>query len=161
MSEKNTFKSIKEIVNGYERCQENLIPILTEIQSISLNNYISEDDISIVAKELNIHESIVFEVATFYSMLSTKTRGKFIIELCKSAPCHVSKSEEIAGIFKELLGISIGETTLDGRITLQYTSCVGACDIGPVAKIGEKVYGNLTRDKIVDIINTCRRDENV
>jgi NADH-quinone oxidoreductase subunit E len=89
-------------------------------------------------------------------MLSETPRGKYIIEICKSTPCHVLKGLNIVNIFEQELNIKIGETTPDNLFTLQYTSCVGACDIGPVAKIGDEVYGNLTKDKIVDIIKSYR-----
>jgi NADH-quinone oxidoreductase subunit E len=59
-------------------------------------------------------------------------------------------------MFTEELGIEMGETTLDNLFTLQYTSCVGACDLAPVAKIGEKVYGHLTREKVAQIIKSYR-----
>ena len=85
-----------------------------------------------------------------------KKQGKHIIEVCTSGPCYVSKSKVIVDYLKEKLGIDVGETTPDKKFTLKSSSCIGACDISPVIKIGEKVYGNLTKDKVDEIIEELR-----
>jgi NADH-quinone oxidoreductase subunit E len=149
-------EQVESIINRYNRSKEQLLSILLDIQEASGHNYVSEEWTKLVAKELDVPLTKVHDVLTFYAMFSTIPRGKHVIEICKSSPCHVSKSEAIVKMFEELLGIKIGETTPDQCFTLLYTACVGACDIGPVAKIGEQVYGNLTREKIADIVNSCQ-----
>ena len=150
---------IQMIVRSYEGKVENILKILLTVQAESGANYVSEEAAAIVAEELGISKVKVYEVITFYSMLSAKPRGKYIIELCKSTPCHVNHAQEISKTFESLLGIKMGETTSDGLFTLEATSCFGACDVSPAAKIGEKVYGNLDTDKINDIICTYRGDQ--
>lgn len=144
-------------VNGNSR--EHLLSILLEIQKASGNNYIDEAWAQIVAKEVELPLTKVYNVLTFYAMFSTKHRGKYVIEVCKSAPCHVTKSDEIVRMFEKELGIKLSETTSDDLFTLMHTACVGACDIGPVAKIGEQVYGNLTREKIANLVTFYREEE--
>lgn len=143
---------ILAIIEENGRSKEHLLSILLAIQNASGKNYVQEEWAKIVATELNLSLSMVYDVLTFYSMFSTKPRGKNVIEICKSTPCYISKSEMITKIFEQHLGIKVGETTQDQQFTLLYTACVGACDIGPVAKIGEEVYGDLTEDKIHSII---------
>jgi NADH-quinone oxidoreductase subunit E len=143
---------ILAIVEEKGRSKEHLLSILLAIQNASGKNYVQEEWAKIVATELNLSLSMVYDVLTFYSMFSTKPRGKYVIEICKSTPCYISKSDKIAKSFEKHLGIKVGETTQDQQFTLLYTACVGACNIGPVAKIGEEIYGDLTEDKINSII---------
>ena len=147
---------ILAIVEEKGKSKEQLLAILLTIQKESGENYVHEKWVQIVANELDLSLGTVYDVLTFYSMFSTVPRGKYLIEVCKSTPCYVSKSDVIAKIFENELGIKIGETTKDNLFTLLYTSCVGACDIGPVAKIGEDVYGDLDQQKIIEIIRTYR-----
>lgn len=156
MGKQLTKKQIREIIDSHKGAPEELLSILLEIQDASGQNYVAEEWARIVAEELGIPLTKVFDVITFYSMISDKPRGKYVIEICKSTPCKVVKAAEIVRIFEEELKIKMGETTPDNLFTLQHTSCVGACDIGPVAKIGDEVYGNLTRNKIVELINSYR-----
>lgn len=151
-----TKEDVQAIVERNGKNQKSLIAILLEIQEASGKNYVNEECADIVAKELNISISVVYDVLTFYAMFSTKPRGKYVIELCKSATCHVNNSKQVVKLFEEALGIKMGETTEDGLFTLQYTSCIGACDISPAMKIGEKVYGHLDEDRIKDILDSYR-----
>lgn len=144
------------IIEAHGKTKEGLLSILLEIQNSSGENYVHEQWAKLVAEQLGLPYSKVYDVLTFYAMFSTKPRGKYVIEVCKSTPCHVSKAYNIVKILENELGINIGNTTEDKLFTLQYTSCVGACDIGPIMKIGEDVYGNLTADKITELINTYR-----
>jgi len=147
---------IMAIIEAHGKTTEGLLSMLLDIQTASGENYVHEQWAKLVAEQLGLPYSKVYDVLTFYSMFSTQPRGKYVIEVCKSTPCHVSKSDLIIKIIEKELGINIGNTTEDKLFTLLYTSCVGACDIGPVMKIGEDVYGNLTADKITDLIHAYR-----
>jgi NADH-quinone oxidoreductase subunit E len=149
-------EQVLNIIKEKGAVKENLLAILLAIQEASGRNYVHREWAKWVADELGLPLSKVYDVLTFYAMFSTKPRGKFVLEICHSAPCHVAKSAEVVQMFTEELGIKMGETTADNLFTLQYTSCVGACDIGPVVKIGEEVYGKLTRAKVTQIIQTYR-----
>lgn len=151
-----TKEDVETIIERNGKSQKSLIAILLEIQEASGKNYVSQEWADIVAKELNLSISTVYDVLTFYAMFSIKPRGKYVIELCKSAACHVNNSKHVVELFEKALGIKIGETTEDGLFTLQYTSCIGACNVSPSMKIGEKVYGNLDENKIVDILDSYR-----
>lgn len=151
-------EQIQKIIEKYSSSKEKLISILLDVQAASIGNYISENAAKTVAEGLGISISKVFDVITFYSMLNLRPRGKYIIEICKSAPCHINKSEKIAAIFENILNIKVGETTPDNIFTLQYTSCIGSCDIGPAVKIDQIVYGNLTEEKIHEIISLYKEE---
>ena len=81
-------------------------------------------------------------------MLKTEPKARFVLKVCNSTPCHFSRSEEIAGILEEELGVRPGESTEDGMFAYHYIPCVGCCDIGPVIKVKDTVYGNLDRETI-------------
>ena len=147
---------VNDIIKKYNQSPKELIAILLEVQEASGKNYVSEECADIIAKELNIPVSVVFDDLTFYAMFSTKPRGKYVIELCKSAACYVNDSKKVVKLFEEALEIKMGQTTEDGLFTLQYTECIGACKVSPAMKIGDRVYGNLDKQKIDDILNSYR-----
>ena len=115
--------------------------------------------VSVIAREMNIPMNQVYSFITFYAMLSVKPRGRYIIRMCKSAPCHVHGAQEIVRALEEQLGISIGETTEDGRFTLEYCPCLGLCEISPAIMINDQVYGNLTPDSVKDILKEYIRED--
>ena len=151
-----TQEQVRAIIKKRSKSKESLLTILLEIQNASGENCVAEEWARVVSEELEIPLTMVFDILSYYSMFSTKPRGRYVIEICKSAPCSVTKSGEILRIFEKELGIKLGETTQDKLFTLMHTACVGACDIGPVAKIGDKIYGNLTKEAIIEIIRSYR-----
>lgn len=150
---------VQEIIKKIGRTPDKLIEILIEIQSSSDNHYVTEEELQIVSNYLEIPLSKAYGVATFYSMLSTKKRGKFVIQICNSAPCYLKNSKNIAETFEAILGIEVGEVTKDGLFSLEYTSCIGACDIAPAVKINDEIYGELNAEKIEKVINDLRKEE--
>lgn len=152
-------KKTIEIIEKIGKTPDRLIEVLLEAQKQSDENYITEEDLKIISRELNVPLSKVYGVATFYSMLSTKKRGKYVIQICNSGPCYVKNSKEVAKAFEAALGINMGEVTADGLFSLEFTSCIGACDLAPAAKINEEIYGNLDKEKIFKLIDSLRKEE--
>jgi len=150
---------VKEIVRKYDKKRENLLQILHEIQDNNPQNYISKEDIDILSKEIGIPISDIAGTASFYSMFSFKPRGKYIIRICASPPCHIMGAETIFEVIAEELQIKKGETTIDGLFTLEETSCLGVCAVAPAVMINDTVYGNLTGDKIKKIIAQIKKKE--
>jgi len=151
---------LMNVIEKHGRQPENLIHILLEYQDSKPDSFISEDEVQIVARELDISESRVYSVITFYSLFSTKPRGKYIIQVCDNVPCYVNGAVDIVNELEENLKVKMGETTPDGVFTLEYTSCLGCCDKSPAIRIGKELYGNLTPDKISEIIALYRRKHN-
>jgi NADH-quinone oxidoreductase subunit E len=150
------YETVMQIINKYDKQKEQLLSILLDIQCASGENYVAEEWAEIVAHELELSISKIHDVLTFYAMFNIKAQGKHVIEICKSMPCHVTKADALVKMFEDELGIGLGQTTPDNLFTLMHTSCVGACDIGPVGKIGDMVYGNLTAAKVAKIVNSYR-----
>ena len=86
-------------------------------------------------------------------MLSTKPRGKHVIQFCESAPCHVAGGRAVWESVKETLKITEDETTPDGKWTLITTSCLGVCGVGPVMMIDDDVYGNVDPKQVPSILS--------
>jgi len=147
---------IKEICQKYAPRKDNLIQILHEIQDQDPQYYISPEAVDTVAEYLDIPVNHIYGVLTFYTMYSTKPRGKNIIRLCESPPCYIKGSDNMLRKLKVLLGINIGETTKDGLFTLEFTSCLGVCGNAPVMMINDDVYGDLTEEKVEEIIERIR-----
>ena len=143
---------VLNILSKYNNQRQNILFILKEIQNNDEDKEIKEEYCKIISREMDITLAKIYEIITFYSMFSNNKQGKYVIEICGSAPCYVSKSKDIVDYLQEKLKIKIGQTTTDNMFTLKLTSCMGSCDISPAMIIGEKVYGNLTRKKVDEII---------
>ncbi|SHK27045.1 NADH-quinone oxidoreductase subunit NuoE family protein [Paramaledivibacter caminithermalis] len=154
---KNLIKDIDSILEKYDFDNHNLLPILQETQSLIPNHYIPEEVAKYIALKLNTPTSKVYDVISFFSSLSDKPKGLHVIQLCKSAVCRLNKYQTVRDILERELGIKMGEISDDGLFSLEYTACFGACDISPAFRIDNRVYGNLTEDKIIEIINNYRR----
>ena len=120
------------------------------------SSYVSEEFLTEVASSLRLSISEVYGVATFYSFLSTKPQGRHIIRICKSVPCDLKNTQMVITSLEKELGIEPGETTSDGRFTLELTNCIGACDKAPAMLVNNDVYGNLSPDKIAQILKSYK-----
>jgi len=149
-------EDVLEIMNSYGNDSQQLIAVLLDIQAASGKNCVEKQWAELAGEVLNVPLSKIYDVLTFYAMFSTTPRGEYVIEICQSTPCHFSKAEEAVRWFEEEAGIKTGKTTMDGKISLLRTSCLGACDNGPAVKIGDHVFGKLNKDKVKALVQYCR-----
>ena len=117
--------------------------------------YLPQELLVELANSLGVSISEVYGVATFYSFLSTRPQGRYVIKVCKSLPCFLKDSQMIIDSVEQAIGVRPGETTPDGKFSLQLTNCIGACDKAPAMMINDHVYGALTQRKISQILETC------
>lgn len=149
--EKNALtEDIESLCVKYGNTRSALLPILQELQI--KHGYISEFAQQEVARMLEIHPVEVYSVVTFYSFLSTESKGKYIVRLCRTISCDLAGTEVIAKTLERELGILFGETTKDRRFTLEYINCMGMCDQGPAILVNDNVHTKLTPQKVVDIL---------
>ena len=134
-------KRILEICAQYKNEPTPLIMILSEVQNEF--GYVPLEVQEIIASELDIPVSDVYGVVTFYAFFTMTAKGKYPISVCMGTACYVRGSEKLLEEFKRVLGIDVGQTTPDGKFSLDCLRCVGACGLAPVVMIGEKVYGRL------------------
>lgn len=134
--------------------RENLLVALKEAQSRF--GYLRRELLIEAADSLGIPVSEAYGVATFYSFLSTKPQGEYVIMVCGSLPCFLKHSRTIIDAVQRQIGIGPGEATPDGRFSFQLTNCIGACEQAPAMMINYKVYGHLTPRKVARILKACK-----
>lgn len=142
--------TLNEIIERYGGDREALVEILRDVSQAK--GYVPSEDMATIAQRLGLPQSQVHSVASFYSLISLKPLGKHVIRFCQDAPCHVAGGREVWEALEQTLGIPFGETTADGQWTLLTTSCIGACSVGPVMMVDDEVYGNLTPDRVREIV---------
>jgi len=142
---------IQELVEKYGRDRTSLMPILQGV--VQQKNYLSDQDMTEIAKELDLSAAQVFGTATFYSFLDTEPRGKYVIRVCKTITCDMHGKKQIVQTLEDMLKIKVGETTPNKKFTLLETNCLGWCHEGPAMLINDKPYSGLTPEKIHDIIS--------
>ncbi len=142
--------AIDRIVSRHASREGALLPVLREVQD--LVGYLPEEAMKRIALGLGLSLSRVYGVATFYSLFYTKPKGQYVVRVCESAPCHVQGAQAVVDAIVEELGISFGETTPDGRFTLELVSCLGVCGVAPAVMIGDRVYGNLTPESVLAVL---------
>ena len=145
---------IREEVPAQGKRREDLLILLEEAQ----NRFgcLSEELVAELAKSVDMSISDVYGVATFYSFLSIKPQGRNIIRICKSLPCYLKHCRSIIENVEKEIGIKPGETTSDGRFSLQLTNCIGACDEAPAMLINNDVHVDLTPRKISQILKAYK-----
>ncbi len=114
--------------------------------------YIPRAEVEKLAKELHLPAAKIFGAATFYSMFSTTPHGKHLVRFCEDAPCHIAGGRAVFEAIRTALGLEPGQTSADGKWTFEMTSCIGVCGVGPVMLVDDEVYGNLTPERVVEIL---------
>ncbi|GAA0743232.1 NADH-quinone oxidoreductase subunit NuoE [Clostridium oceanicum] len=147
---KEKFDELEKYIDSIENKKGTLIQVLHKAQSIF--GYLSESVQVFVAKKLEIPVSKVYGVITFYSYFTTKPKGKYSINVCMGTACFVKGAGDVLKQFEDKLGIKVGETTEDGKFTLEVLRCVGACGLAPVVTINDKVYGHFTKKDVENVL---------
>ena len=141
---------VKELSDKYGRARQSLIPILQGI--VEKHNYLTDEAMVEIAKELDISAAEVYGTASFYTFLDTNVRGKYVIRVCKTITCSMKGKGEIIQVLEDMLKIRVGETTSDKMFSLMETNCIGWCHKAPAILINEIPYTELTPEKVVEII---------
>lgn len=151
---KEKMNKLDEIIASHKDQQGSLMPVLHETQE--LFGYIPEEAMQKISKELNIPMAEIYGVATFYSRFTLKPRGEHTIGVCLGTACYVKNAQLVFERLQKELNVKPGDTTEDGKFTLEATRCLGCCGLAPVIMIGEDVYGKLVPDDIPVILNKYR-----
>lgn len=149
-TDKDISKELLEIFENYEQQRDNLIPILQEVQGRL--GYIPEESVEGIAEYLNISQSSIYGVVSFYTQFRFTRPGDHIIRVCQGTACHVRGSQRIMNEVVKRLGIVPGETTADYKFSLDRVACFGSCALSPVVVADEKVYGRMTPQKMKQLL---------
>ncbi len=134
-----------------------LIPKLQEIQERL--GYIAPEAVARLAKELKVSEQEIYGCATFYNFFRLNPPGRHEIRVCLGTACHVAGNEKLLSTLEERLGIKPGETTPDGRYSLERVACVGACALAPTIVIDDEVHGRMTQKKLQRLLDKIDRED--
>jgi len=141
--------------HGYQR--HSLIETLHSVQESF--GYLTPEALRYVADCLRLPPSAVYGVATFYHFFTLKPKGDHVCVLCLGTACYIKGAGEIEEAVRQEFGISPGETTEDGRVSVLRARCLGACSLAPAASFDGEVAGNLTPEGVVDRIRRWTEDE--
>lgn len=144
----------KEIIAGFKGVPGGIIEAYHAIQKVY--NYIPEEAVAEAAQVFNMPKADAWGVATFYSYFRVGERGRYVIRICESAPCHIAGADQVVAALEKELGIKMGETTADGKFTLEFAECVGQCQATPVITVNSKPYGDVTPEKVGEILAQCQ-----
>jgi len=154
-------EKVRQVVGqiaGQHGCsRDELIPILTDVNREL--GYLPAVALEEISTQLKVPRSQLFSVASFYRMLSTKPRGRHVIQFCESAPCHVVGGRQVWKALEDWLGLKAGETSPDGMWTLVTTSCLGVCGVGPVIIIDDDIFGNVQADQVDEILSRYSQEK--
>lgn len=155
----NELKAYMNEVKEKRYSDSYLIAVLHKTQA--LYGYLPKEIIDIIAEEMGIPTAHIWGVATFYHYFDLEPRGKHLVSICLGTACYVKGAAQIEETLKQQLKVDMGQTTEDGLFTLQPARCLGACGLAPVVMIDDKIYGELTPKKMIDILNTYRKQAKI
>lgn len=132
-----------------------LIPMVQEIKRRyrKLDGYTMQ----VIADQLGIHPVEVYSVVSFYAFLGSQAQGKFIIRLCRTISCDMQGKDRVMRQLENDLGIGFGQTTPDGKFSLEWANCMGMCDQGPALLVNDRLFTRVTPEKVHEILEECRR----
>jgi NADH-quinone oxidoreductase subunit E len=141
---------VKELSDKHGRERMSLMPILQDI--VQKHNYLTDEAMVEVARELDISAAEVYGTASFYTFLDTQVKGKYVVRVCKTITCSMKGKSDIIHTLEDMLKIKVGETTADKQFSLIETNCIGWCHKAPAILINEMPYTELTPEKVTEII---------
>jgi NADH:ubiquinone oxidoreductase subunit E len=141
---------VKELSDKHGRERMSLMPILQDI--VQKYNYLTDEAMVEVARELDISAAEVYGTASFYTFLDTQVKGKYVIRVCKTITCSMKGKSDIVQTLEDMLKIKVGQTTPDNQFSLIETNCIGWCHKAPAILINELPYTELTPEKVSEII---------
>ncbi len=148
---KNLEQQLERVFDRYKGVESELIPVLQDVQDAC--GYVPVDAIAAIARFLKTPASKVYGVVTFYAQFYLKPQGKHKIRVCQGTACHVRGADEIMRVIKRKLGIEEGESTADFEFNLEKVACFGSCALAPVMVVNDKVYGNVTPEQALEILD--------
>jgi NADH-quinone oxidoreductase subunit E len=152
------FQKVCQILNRFGYRPAGLIPILQAIQHEY--QYLPEEVLTYVATSLDVPPARVFGVATFYAHFALQPKGKHVIRICDGTACHVKQSLPVLDAIHEAVGTSEKQkTSPDMLFTVETVACLGACGLAPVVVIDEQVYGAMTPQRAVALVDEIKARE--
>ena len=132
------------------RAEKNLLVLLERARDVY--GYLPDHALTGLAKQLGLPVVDVYAAASFYRSLPMRPLGKHVIKVCKSVPCYLKNNRPVIDAIVRELGIGSGQTSHDGLFSLQMVNCIGACDMAPAMMIDDALFGDLTPERVTQIL---------
>jgi NADH-quinone oxidoreductase subunit E len=150
MAVKQLKKQVGQVLEKYQHDKSALIDILHDTQKEV--GYLPRKALEHIGEGLGIPMSRVYSVVTFFKAFSLTPRGRHLISVCMGTACHVRGSDKVLAEIEKELGVKAGGNTADLKFTLETVNCVGACALGPMVIIGENYHGEMTPEKVNEVL---------
>ncbi|MCL1794088.1 MAG: NAD(P)H-dependent oxidoreductase subunit E [Oscillospiraceae bacterium] len=146
----NQEAKLAKVIDEYKKVKGALMPVLQKAQEIY--GYLPIEVQKMIADGMEISLEEIYGVVTFYSQFLLNPKGETAISVCLGTACYVKGSGDILDKISENLGVKAGETSSDGKYSLEATRCIGACGLAPVMTVNEDVYGRIKLDDVESIL---------
>ncbi len=147
---------LQRIIDDLKQLPGALLPILHAVQERF--GFVDEAVVPVIAEALNLSRAEVHGVVTFYHDFRRAPAGSHVLKLCRAEACQSMGCEALAAGLSRQLGISFGETSADGRLTLEAVYCLGNCALAPAAMLDGKVHGRLDGRKVAALLASVGAD---
>jgi len=145
-------KDFNELLEKNKNNRTNIMEVLQKTQGIF--GYIPEDSIKLISNALQMPESEIYGIVTFYSQFSLTPKAKYNIDVCLGTACFVLGAQDVLNKILEKLNVKVGETTADGKWIVTSCRCLGCCGLAPAITINGEVYGKVKVEDIDKIIDS-------
>ena len=143
-------EQLAEVIDRWRETRGAIIPLLQETQK--LYGYLPQEAMGEIARATGRSPAEIYGVATFYAQFRFQPQGRHVIKVCHGTACHVSGAELLDLAIENRLGITAGQTTPDGRFSVERVACLGCCSLAPVVMVDDEVHGRLTGDKLTALL---------
>lgn len=150
---------IEKIIEDLGGEEAPILSVLLAVQDTNRKRYIDEEAVNGIARVLRVSRCRVYSTASFYNEISLKPRGIHLVRVCCNAPCENAGKAAIQQAIEKELGVGVGGTTADGLFTLESVNCLGACYMSPAIRVDDYIFGDLTPEKVVEIIGKLRKEQ--
>lgn len=146
----SAFDELEKFIEEVKDDQGKIMPIMQKAQK--LLGCVSLEVQEFISQKTGVSVAELYGIATFYSQFTLEPKGDFVVSVCQGTACYVKGAAAILDEVKEYLGIDAGQTTQDGKFSIQDTRCLGCCGLAPVMTVNEDVYGKLLPSQVKDIL---------
>jgi len=155
--EKLSLTVIDAIVHKHNVQPGSVIPILQEIQDAY--GYTPPVAIQRIAENIGVPASEIYAIVTFYAQFRLEPIGENLIKVCHGTACHLSGAERIAQAIAQVIDTEEGETSQDGKFTVERVACLGCCSLAPCIMVNNEVHGRLTLEAVNKIVGQVQEEE--
>ena len=132
--------------------RKDLVPLLQQVQETE--GYLSPKSIRLISRKLKITENEIYGVATFYTQFRFRPPGKYNIKVCLGTACHVGGGQNFIEVMRTDKNLGHGETTPDGKFSLERVACLGCCALAPVVVVNQEIHGRMNRVTFMQLLES-------